>query len=1157
MAAPTLIIGLGGVGSRIIAKVEALATPKQKESLSFVAFDTDVNDLRALKEKGYNGYFVQTSSKLTVGEYLELDQQSRDSWFPVNNILCRKAVSEGAGQVRAISRLAFTSSIREGRMNELHEAIDSLYKLSGETTVQALRVIIVSTLAGGTGSGILLPVALYLRDYLSTNYQLSASISRGFFILPEVLYKVIPTESERNNLRCNAYATLREIDAFLMKGDGRLPEPYKSNLKLELPAIGSKGLRNMDVMPFDFCFLFDGQNMDGGTLNTYDDYIAHAANCIFAQSIGPTSAKSNSSEDNVVLSLVAEAGRNRYCGAGSAVLEYPYEDVRDFIAFNWAKEKMGKEWLAADFAYKEKKKEAKQNATKGMVIKNIDRGDEYITYIENTKDDSFVTMVKNSCSVLDQTGLNIESNKWEDYAEELERYCDEHSIHRNATLEDKATNIIARIDDEGADEDKTKEKFDEVTTRDILHEIKGYTMTVNAVYENAVRSIAHSLFKSTRDKMQDAEAGKEYLEKALKAADGSALHPNAIRFYLYNLKNTLEGKIDFYEREKKDRQEEWESASSSLLEEFNDEKKKKVVFKRKKKERATQKQGDFLKYLQSVDGDEGYRIYFIRHEIFMAALIYVTSLIEKYEIFYDNLEKNLEALDYRMTELKQKYEIDCGKAIRYVCANKKCLEYFNSRLVSPAGLLDLPKGFSSDIYSAIRKAMLDAENIDGPPAEHKEWHKNIFYNIILAFWRKMVENNCSTFIDLDVISAIKMEAEILESEDRKVSDVDYRETYLIDRATEARKLAMPFISVERGIQQHVNETCTYNEELTSEFRVENKDKVLPNGIPVKDDQLNKYKLLYYKAIYGKRANQIPKFAPQKISKTAPKDQGEYFRAYFERIQCIDPNAGCSKVITPHIDKKWHIISELPDLDEKNQQKQQKDIFKAMLYAFLYEYIQFEEFGTSKRYVYKNEMDAFSGNDEALGGSRTTEFIVSNNTPCDQFYEVLEALTINPIIVNDILRRVEKMYKKETENRKSLENSEFNRALENLRIKSVIFDTPRSLFEMPILYKVSSPVDEYNAETADLLSMAAMKFIRDNILWYIEDSKVDKYLVDVIWKQYTILEANLKEYEKSEDETYHGFVKDTLSNNVRTVVKKFFYEQGDSEKVAFIKANMEN
>ena len=95
------------------------------------------------------------------------------------------------------------------------------------------------------------------------------------------------------------------------------------------------------------------------------------------------------------------------------------------------------------------------------------------------------------------------------------------------------------------------------------------------------------------------------------------------------------------------------------------------------------------------------------------------------------------------------------------------------------------------------------------------------------------------------------------------------------------------------------------------------------------------------------------------SLTAPKDQGEYFRAYFDRIQHIDPNVCCSKVITPHIDKNWHIISELPDLDEHNQLRQQRDIFMSVYYSFLYNYIQYEKYGNEKfKYVYKNEMEAF-------------------------------------------------------------------------------------------------------------------------------------------------------------------------------------------------------
>ena len=100
-------------------------------------------------------------------------------------------------------------------MEPLHKAIEDLYKLEGEENQQALRVIIVSSLAGGTGSGIILPVALYVRNYLKTHFAQAANIVRGFFLLPEVFYGVIPGAAERNNLKCNAYATLRELDAFL------------------------------------------------------------------------------------------------------------------------------------------------------------------------------------------------------------------------------------------------------------------------------------------------------------------------------------------------------------------------------------------------------------------------------------------------------------------------------------------------------------------------------------------------------------------------------------------------------------------------------------------------------------------------------------------------------------------------------------------------------------------------------------------------------------------------------------------------------------------------------------------------------------------------------------------------------------------------------
>lgn len=202
MIAPTLLVGLGGTGSKIVCRVSQMVTEEQRKRIGFAVFDTDINELREIREANPFIKTIQTSTKLTVGEYLNIDTHARDEWFPVNGILNSKSLTEGAGQVRAISRLALDTAIRAGNMEPLHNAIEELYKLEGDSSEQALRVVIVSSLAGGTGSGLILPVALYLKNYLATKFQASANITRGFFILPEVFYEVIRGQSERNNLKC-------------------------------------------------------------------------------------------------------------------------------------------------------------------------------------------------------------------------------------------------------------------------------------------------------------------------------------------------------------------------------------------------------------------------------------------------------------------------------------------------------------------------------------------------------------------------------------------------------------------------------------------------------------------------------------------------------------------------------------------------------------------------------------------------------------------------------------------------------------------------------------------------------------------------------------------------------------------------------------------
>lgn len=526
MIAPTLLVGLGGTGSKIVCRVSQMVTEEQRKRIGFAVFDTDINELREIREANPFIKTIQTSTKLTVGEYLNIDTHARDEWFPVNGILNSKSLTEGAGQVRAISRLALDTAIRAGNMEPLHNAIEELYKLEGDSSEQALRVVIVSSLAGGTGSGLILPVALYLKNYLATKFQASANITRGFFILPEVFYEVIRGQSERNNLKCNAYATLRELDAFLMKGDETLPEKYEKTVKLEFPRVGSNDVEEYNVRPYDFCFLFDAQNTEGKKLNSFNQYLDHAANCIYSQSIGPMNKRSNSSEDNTIRELCAERGRNRYAGAGSAMLIYPYEDVREYIALNWTKECVSSQWLVFDRMYKEKCLANAEMRAQGLNRRDINASVDYIESINQMakQKDPFALSIEKACTIYDEGGYKKVNDKWTEYVGQLKKFVKDSTMNGQMDLDAQKNLAMGMINEV---EIGSKQAAEEL--QDAYREMEKYKDMVVKRSEDTARTIAYSIFKAKNDSITKEKLPHQ-METYLRDEEGNFIHPNAVRY---------------------------------------------------------------------------------------------------------------------------------------------------------------------------------------------------------------------------------------------------------------------------------------------------------------------------------------------------------------------------------------------------------------------------------------------------------------------------------------------------------------------------------------------------------------------------------------------------------------------------------------------------
>ena len=188
--------------------------------------------------------------------------------------------------------------------------------------------MIVSTLAGGTGGGIFIQTAMYLRKILKNDYRRSNVLIRGAFLLPDILAKTgTVSQGEIENIRANAYACMKELNAITKNTSA--PEKDNDRVEIELEyqphQLDAAGRLNhavtSDLLPYDFCFLYDFENTAKNNLQFADNYYNQVAQSIYLELFSPMADDKFSRQDNQILELVRHEGLNRYCGAGVAKLK--------------------------------------------------------------------------------------------------------------------------------------------------------------------------------------------------------------------------------------------------------------------------------------------------------------------------------------------------------------------------------------------------------------------------------------------------------------------------------------------------------------------------------------------------------------------------------------------------------------------------------------------------------------------------------------------------------------------------------------------------------------------------------------------------------------------------------------------------------------------
>jgi len=1040
---PTILIGLGGIGCQIVDQVYNWIPPHRRNFVAVHAFDTNVNDIAKLKHLNKEN-ITQTSTNWTVEEYLRMTDETVKDWFPFEQSeILRKALTDGAGQIRAVSRLAYRAAMGHNKLHNLHNSINHIFRETGSDASSSARVMIVTSLVGGTGSGIFLQTAMYMRDVLEIDFQRRNVLIRGAFILPDVfvLSNVIKGD-EIENIRANAYASIKELNAITRNASGQNNEQHVAiELEYKPNQVDSEGRLAHVItsrnLPYNFGFMFDFENTEKNNLKYLGNYLNQVARSTYLDLFSPMSNDRFSKQDNQILSVIEKGGMNRYCGAGVSSLQYPYEDIVYYCALRWSTDSLSNEWLKIDEQFDADFRQYELDLKNGISRPKPLLRDRYREILKSLAEQDnprpFYKLVFRSLHLIDKFN-EIGRPKAELFLEAVLKRIDT-TINSNDKLKEIKGQCVL-------DENRLKDK---ITAR---NEVNGFEQALS-FYEQEIRKFVHNTKNQLVNEitLQDYDhpqrvSGDEYKLNTWMLKQTDPLHPVAVRHLLYHLdyllnqqlqemtpaNDRLDKVVDNYKRiYDVDETDDYVETADDRIGKAMKQSVLGKVFNNQFKEFINEYIDKSLKQLNNLN-------HFCKVRLTELVLKELQKAIQEmeadWEKYFRNLRDTRTSLTNELNLLATKHENSSDPTVKFVLATQKYKELFWENLRMRVSADELPSEIAAEIYKGQYNRFGKTRRGDYISEISVEKVEEMYRTDVVIWCKNQLLKEDS--LNLNCIKALRKEAQLQATPDDQI------DRYIKDRISILNNLARPFVPSGTGSTE-INAWGAHPDSI-KELSDGAKADVFVGTDLVNDEAFSPYEIIRNRTVYGLIIEQFPKFYYGDDKGAQP---GEYDKAYKSRINRLTQQGN---TVTPHLDKRWHLLAYLSPIGQSQIVEDENKINLTLIRGLAMGYLQ-----------NINQYGKITWLFSDIGGNR---MINIGETPTDRYVHSLRnALLHNPIIVDKTLSRSkEQMQSDRTEFLDKIEQHTFYKKSRNIYYAAASSEKAINILDLILRYPDGNPGD---------------------------------------------------------------------------------------------------